>query len=185
MAATLGVENSAGCSSFDWLKLLLKRNRIAGATVAVTRPLLELGLPFPDGYWHDEWLALLASCFGRMVWIDTALTDYRQHGSNAAGLNQIGLAATVLGAARGGREHDRQKARRFTHLEARLQGSGLPVPSNHRALVQSATTFWSERAALPRFGWTRWRWIAVTARSGSYATFAEGMRSAVRDLVAC
>ena len=34
---------------------------------------------------HDAWLALIASCFGQIGWVDCPLYYYRQHGGNALG----------------------------------------------------------------------------------------------------
>lgn len=183
LAATLGVAQPSACTPIDWLRLLLKRNRVAGATVAITRPLIELALPLPPGYWHDEWLALLAAACGKLVWVDEALTDYRQHGNNAAGLDGIGVMATLQGAWSGRRDYDRDKAAKLGQLAARLHDANVAVPPGHRALLDAAAAFWSERASLPRLTWARWRWIAVTARSGAYASFADGARSALRDLI--
>ena len=34
---------------------------------------------------HDAWLALIASCFGEIGWVDRPLYYYRQHGGNTLG----------------------------------------------------------------------------------------------------
>lgn len=39
---------------------------------------------------HDQWVTLLASAFGRKIYIDAPLVDYRQHGNNTFGVDRDG-----------------------------------------------------------------------------------------------
>ncbi|MFE3836317.1 rhamnosyltransferase WsaF family glycosyltransferase [Pseudogemmobacter sonorensis] len=68
---------------------LLYRNTVTGMAVLMRRRLVELSLPFPRQsgvhFYHDLWLALLASATGGIALIDRPLVDYRQHGGNAIG----------------------------------------------------------------------------------------------------
>ncbi|SIO21089.1 glycosyltransferase [Vannielia litorea] len=71
------------------LRDLLYRNTVTGMTMLFRRELAELSLPFPGQagvhFYHDLWLALLATATGRVVRIDEPLVDYRQHAGNAVG----------------------------------------------------------------------------------------------------
>jgi hypothetical protein len=81
------------------LRTLLNGNPVTGATVAVSRRLLEQALPFPDHGWHDQWLALVAAASGlTLAALPAPLIDYRVHDSNAAGLPPVGLRARLRGA---------------------------------------------------------------------------------------
>jgi len=52
----------------------------------VNRKLLDIALPIPeDALMHDWWLALCATVFGHMGYIDEQLVKYRQHGGNEVG----------------------------------------------------------------------------------------------------
>lgn len=89
------------------LPQLLVQNNVTGGAVMINRPLLEL-LRQPPGVclMHDSWLALLASAFGRIGWVDEPLYYYRQHGDNALGAEK---GDNVRGAA--DRLKDGRKAR--------------------------------------------------------------------------
>lgn len=64
---------------------LLRRNLVTGATAAVRRELIDIATPIPDGWLHDEWLALVAAASGRIVTLAKPLIEYRQHDNNAIG----------------------------------------------------------------------------------------------------
>ena len=67
------------------LRDLMIQNNVTGCSVMINRALAELA-DIPDGaICHDWYLALIASAFGRIVWIPRALADYRQHGGNVCG----------------------------------------------------------------------------------------------------
>ncbi len=64
----------------------LVENNITGNTVMINRALLEFLADVPkECVMHDWWLGLLASCFGRISYIDRPLVLYRQHGENQMG----------------------------------------------------------------------------------------------------
>jgi glycosyltransferase involved in cell wall biosynthesis len=44
---------------------------------------------------HDQWYLFFASVFGRIVWVERPLADYRQHGGNTYGWLEEGLAQRV------------------------------------------------------------------------------------------
>lgn len=76
------------------LNQLLVQNNVTGGAMMMNAALVKLiaSRPTPShAVMHDHWFALLAAAFGKIIFIDEALYDYRQHGSN------------VLGAAKGSR----------------------------------------------------------------------------------
>lgn len=70
-------------------KVLLRRNIVTGATVAIRRELLNCALPFPKEYLHDEWIGLIASVKGRLRIVDACTISYRQHGKNIVGAKRL------------------------------------------------------------------------------------------------
>ncbi len=71
---------------------LLVQNNVVGGAVMVNAALSELLREVPEhAVMHDQWMALVASAFGRVVFLPESLYCYRQHGGN------------VLGAAKGSR----------------------------------------------------------------------------------
>ena len=58
----------------------------------MNRSLLELVRTVPsDCCMHDWWIALAASCFGVIEWIDEPLYSYRQHEDNVMGAKETGI----------------------------------------------------------------------------------------------
>lgn len=61
------------------------RNCYTGCAMAITRPLLNLALPFPNGIpMHDSWLGLLAESAGEVVFVDEITFLHRRHTANAS-----------------------------------------------------------------------------------------------------
>lgn len=64
----------------------LVENNITGNTVMINKAFLGFLDDVPkECVMHDWWLGLLASCFGRISYIDRPLVLYRQHGDNQMG----------------------------------------------------------------------------------------------------
>ena len=68
---------------------LLVCNTVTGCTAMINQELAIRMLPIPQGaIMHDWWMALVASAFGKIAYIDEALLDYRQHGENTLGAKE-------------------------------------------------------------------------------------------------
>lgn len=164
------------------LERLLRRNVVTGATCAVRRTLLAAALPVPGGFWHDEWLALLAAACDGIAWADRPLTDYRLHGDNAAGVGDVGPWATVRSLRADARAFQRGKAQKLALVNQALLKLGRWTVPDRVATIEAAAAHWRARAERP--GWGRGRLAAVWSevRSGGYQRFSAGWRSAVKDL---
>lgn len=65
---------------------LLLSNCVTGCSALFTPALARLAAPVPAAaVMHDWWLALVASLFGRIEYLDRPLVGYRQHQSNTVG----------------------------------------------------------------------------------------------------
>ena len=66
---------------------LLMENKLIGCTMLFNRALRDkLTDTIPDGLrMHDWWIALIASAFGRIIYLDEPLLLYRQHTGNVVG----------------------------------------------------------------------------------------------------
>ncbi len=172
----------ASIAAGDAFPAYLTRNLATGATMALRRELLELALPVPAGWIHDEWLAMVAAALGRLTLLDEPVLDYRQHGSNEIGVAEPTLrrkARRVL-SPRGDR--NRVLARRAASLVERLDG--LDVPDDVRAAAREKARFEAARAELPRSRWRRIPSVIRWASRGEYARFASrGRADIVRDLL--
>lgn len=68
------------------LRTLVVQNFVTGCTAIINRSLINVSLPIPrDAIIHDWWIALVAACRGRIVFVPEATVLYRQHRSNVVG----------------------------------------------------------------------------------------------------
>ncbi|MGP1488199.1 MAG: glycosyltransferase [Peptoanaerobacter stomatis] len=67
-------------------KQLIYRNFVVGCTMLVKKNIVLKSLPFVDSMVHDHYIALFASCFGNIKFVNKALISYRQHANNQTGV---------------------------------------------------------------------------------------------------
>lgn len=78
--------------SKDSLNHLLLHNTVTGCTMMINRSLAEKIKNIPsEGIMHDWWIAMVASAFGKIAYIDESLMLYRQHGKNDTGAKHYGV----------------------------------------------------------------------------------------------
>lgn len=69
---------------------LVISNLVTGCTALINESLAEKALPIPaNAIMHDWWLALVATAFGQLVYLDVPLVHYRQHGNNTIGAKEF------------------------------------------------------------------------------------------------
>lgn len=72
------------------LNNLLIRNIITGCTVMVNKILAQKSLVIPkEVIMHDWWMGLIASCFGRIGYVNKTTIKYRQHSRNTVGYKKV------------------------------------------------------------------------------------------------
>lgn len=161
----------------DPLGVLLEGNPVTGATVAVHRDVLTLGLPLPQQGWHDYWLALVAAAHDLpVVAVAEPLIDYRVHGANTAGLPPRGLRARLRAGPAARRQRESLVAMLGELLERLPAGPAA-------ARVLSARDHLCRRLSLPRSRWRRLPGAGRLLLSGSYAAHGGGWRTAVVDIL--
>ena len=65
---------------------LLTSNLVTGCTAMFNPALAKLAVPIPkEAVMHDWWIAIVASAFGKIGFVDEALVKYRQHAVNTVG----------------------------------------------------------------------------------------------------
>lgn len=64
-------------------------NLVTGCTALINETLARQASPISrQAIMHDWWLALVASAFGKLVYLETPLVRYRQHGRNTIGAKE-------------------------------------------------------------------------------------------------
>lgn len=130
-------------------------NSVSGHASLLRRELFEAASPFPDGIYHDWWLALCAAGRGGVKYVPEPLVQFRRHD---AAFSPVGRAGKRAGnaaarqwleyrqrlasayAARGLRYHERAAKWAETLHGALDGGHGLPM----------LRWLWRERCELPR-----------------------------------
>lgn len=92
------------------LNYLLVQNNITGCTMMFNRRLLELtsGIANTDNIMmHDWWMGLIASAFGKIIFLDFPTILYRQHGDNEVGAINIHSPAYIIRTIKKARDPNR------------------------------------------------------------------------------
>lgn len=163
--------------------VLLRRSMATGATVALRRELLTAALPFPGGWIHDEWLAIIAAALDGFDCIEQPLTDYRQHAGNQIGMPERGWTARWRDLMQPRAELLAMLIERDDAVARRLFALGAWVPDQRQAQLADMRRYLVARRAMHGAPWSRWRLILRIAASGGYRRYGTGWRSMLRDLV--
>ncbi len=79
------------------LNSLLMQNCVTGCTAMFNKALLEKLFILPNEVaMHDWWLALIAACFGQIIYIDEPTILYRQHSNNEVGAKDVNSLSFIL-----------------------------------------------------------------------------------------
>jgi hypothetical protein len=177
-AAELAQELSP--QAFD---LLVRRPLVTGATCAIRRRLFNLAQPFDAAVLHDDWLALHAALFGRLLRLDEPVILYRQHAASVVGAPAAGSLARLRLALGAGSAARRRQGLRLAALHRRMAMIAGPEMRQQRAFVGAALAFARKRVELPRTRPLRAPAIALWWIAGRYSRLARGWITAVRDLL--
>lgn len=136
-------------STNDPLPYLLGNNA-TGHAMLVCRSVVERALPFPQGAYHDHWLAYAAVSSGRIAYVDECLVRYRLHASTVSDFT--GQRTVKKGRAAGYRWRELAETRERLALFAAVPGKGQTLAQELLALWQSRETQFIS-PALTRFAW--------------------------------
>jgi glycosyltransferase involved in cell wall biosynthesis len=161
---------------------LLRRNLATGATMAVRRASMLRALPIPDGWLHDEWIAMIVSASGRVDFLDETLTDYRQHDNNHVGSRRETFRSVLKKLRCCRREFNCRLMRRTEMQIERLRALSPPVAERQIALASLKLEHLRHRCRLPTRRLARMPLIARELVNGGYRHYSSGLRSIVGDL---
>lgn len=163
--------------------LLLRRNLVTGATLAIRGAVLKGILPIPGGWVHDEWLAISAAAQGRIDCLEEMLVDYRQHGGNQIGAWRRSLLERLaLGWFTRRKSLERLRLL-FTGFVDRVDEGRLPVDDRVRQAVRQRLDHAMVRCHLPLHPFRRLRSVWTEWQTGRYQRYSYGARSALGDLL--
>lgn len=164
---------------------LLQRNFVTGATTIVRQELMQLALPVPEGWLHDEWFAIVAAATGdgRIDLLELPLIDYRQHGANEVGAKLLGVGGKAKRMAEPRAERNARLLTRAEQLPERLVQLGSLVSPEVIAASRAKLAHERRRSALPAMRRARVLGVATGLLRGDYRRFGRGSFDAIRDLL--
>lgn len=161
--------------------VLLRRNVVTGATVAFRATLKVAALPIPKkiDLLHDGWLALVAAGMGRVHACPDALVNYRIHPGQHTGLGKDVPPPPQSGRA----EAFARSVNRLKSLKIRLLEKGMSPADPKIAEIEAFLTHQTARGGLPASRLARIPAVLRELAAGRYRRFANGWRSAGKDLL--
>ena len=163
--------------------MLLRRSLATGATVALRRTLLADALPFPAGWVHDEWLAIIAAALGGFDCVERPLIDYRQHAANQIGMPERDLAARWRDLVKPRAALIDMLITRDELLQQRLYALGGRVQDAGRERVVEKLRHLRARSDIRNGSLRRLGTVLRETAGGRYRRYGTGWRSALRDLL--
>ena len=164
------------------LDVLLRRNVITGATTVIRSSLVRQALPIPEGWVHDEWLGLVAALQGGVVFADSPLIRYRQHGSNEIGANKTDYDEAKRRLQEKRTDFFQRKLRRNEGISAMVAQQPSWLDSNARSALEEKIVFDRWRSSLSSSRSQRILPVFRRWMLGDYGRYARGYLDVVRDL---
>ena len=126
------------------LKNLLVQNTVTGCTAMMNRKLFSMVGEKPQRCaMHDWWIALIASAFGSIVYLDRPTILYRQHGDNSVGAKQARGMGFYINKWRTRKTVKKNYQDTFSQAEALLERFGDNLSGEDRKMI-------ADYAAIPQ-----------------------------------
>ena len=161
--------------------VLIKRNIVTGATAVFTRTVFDKAAPFPAGWVHDEWLAIVAALTGEQFAMTESLIGYRQHSSNQIGVKKNTAATRMAKLRADGATRNARLLTRISSLAERAYALG--VSEADMKLIASSLSLQEARSRYPKNRLIRWVPVLGQVLTGRYFRVSNGARDVLRDLV--
>ncbi|NUS38459.1 MAG: glycosyltransferase family 2 protein [Lysobacter sp.] len=133
-------------------------NSVSGHAMLLRRALFERARPFPEGAYHDWWLALCAAGIAGIRYVDQPLVRFRRHEDAFSPMGRVGRASSREAApslAWLEQRHRLMAAYGETGLrrsaEAGALADALRQAIDHGRTARLAALLWRMRAVLPRW----------------------------------
>ena len=167
----------------DALAALLPRNLATGATMAFRRDVMLAALPIAEGWFHDEWLALVAALISRVDCLETPSIAYRQHGANQVGARRRTKQEKKVEASKPRREVMYHIAGRAERLYVQAEERRLPLSPARLHDLRGHIRHKRSRAQMSRLLVIRLPVVLREILRGRYWRYSSGFRSIARDML--
>lgn len=170
------------------LEVLITGWTVTGATMAFRSDFVKLSLPIPEGIAmiHDGWIALTVAAVAGVVMIEEPLIKYRQHGRQQIGAPARKPEAEEPNVMHAFRRHNStaELHKILATLEERLVSQSASYDTrNALSFVADYSFHLNVRANLPQNRLNRLATILRELMTRRYHEYANGFKSAAKDLV--
>ena len=168
------------------VEVLLKRNVVAGASMAFRAAYKDVVLPIPNMWVHDAWIALLIAAVAELAMIKESLHKYRQHSTNHIGLRMTGLLKEMVRAKHSQANVFWDRVEYYKALYARLlalSGAGYGVRSEVFRILEEKIMHWVARASMPENKLSRVPLVLRELATLRYFRHSRGLKSIAGDLL--
>ena len=126
---------------------LMCQNKIPGCSMLFNKELLKiLSRDINSDYitMHDSWVALLATIYGKIFFIDEPLVLYRQHDSNSVGVENVNKLSYKIKRLRDGKEIKKENMDRIIEVRYLYELYGNSMNKKKEKLVKKYSELYQE-----------------------------------------
>jgi glycosyl transferase family 2 len=165
------------------LEVLVRRNIVAGFTLAFRSSFKSLLLPIPNFGFYDYWIAVLVAAVSELRPIPSPLVQYRQHQSNTTGARQSGWLnqADLRNRYPGTYDHQHMQ---FVAMRDRIVASNelFPPRAGSVGLIKGKIDHSEHRASLSVSRPKRLVSSGIELFRGRYHRYSHGLKSFAFDV---
>lgn len=163
-------------------EVLIRRNIVTGATMAIRRKLIDKGFEVPPGWIHDEWLAIVASINGVVDCLEFSTIDYRQHDKNQVGAKPRNIIARITAGGVARTIFMKRMLLRTQSLMDEVAKNNIFLSEIRMKIMHERLDHAKLRANLPNNLFERTIVVMKEYGLGRYRRFSNGLYSALSDL---
>lgn len=165
-----------------FFEVLLKHYVVAGATMAFRSELRDQLLPIPLEWHYDAWLAAVLAATKKSTMVEACMQHYRQHDSNAIGMERRGLLSEIRAALDVDRtDYLATEIFRWQHLVGRLDK--IETPDWVLSQLEAKCCHLLQRVAFPKSRLCRLPFVAAEIARGGYSRYSRNWGSVALDLL--
>jgi len=166
------------------LRVLMRRNVVTGATLAVRRSALNALLPFEPGWIHDYYIAVALETLAHGALVNEPLIRYRLHADQQVGMARPSFAAALAYARKQDEAQCVAEAEKFESISRRLVSWGVPASHEVFALLRAKAEFNRMRARMRSHPVGAPLLIARALLRNWYQQYSLGWKQVLVDLLA-
>lgn len=181
-ALQVRAEEMAAIRRGNAFEVFLRRNLVTGATTMLRRSLLDVALPVPSAWIHDEWLGAVAAAIGLVDVLPETTIDYRQHGGNQIGAQRLAFHEKLASCFEVRGTKHQLRWHRAEELLQHLRQLNEQVPAPYLEALVEKVAHQRFRAELPSSRWLRPWPIVLELLRGRYSRFSRLVQAITQDL---